>query len=111
MLTLLNPGIEEYAQLKSERVNSLLNELWQETHEKMNWPQMLTGPLEANFLKMIVLLSGEKNILEIGMFTGYSALAMAEGLPEDGKLTTLELDPAAITIAKKYFLRSEYRNK
>lgn len=111
MLTLTKPGIEEYARSKTEPVSSLLNQLVRETEEIMDIPQMLTGQLEGRFLKMMVAISGAKNVLEIGMFTGYSALSMAEGLPADGKLTTLEIDPKAIVMAKKYFERSEYGRK
>jgi caffeoyl-CoA O-methyltransferase len=105
------PGIEEYAQSKSERVSDLLEELIKETHKTMDLPQMLSGPLEGNFLRLLVQISGAKNILEIGMFTGFSALSMAAGLPPDGKLTTLEIDPKCIEMGRRYFARSEHGTK
>ncbi len=111
MLTLVQPGIDQYAMSKSEPMGALLDELVAETHEKMKYSQMLSGHLEGRFLKMMVLTSQAKNILEIGMFTGYSALCMAEGLPDDGRITTLEIDPVAIEIAKKYFAKSEHGHK
>lgn len=111
MLTLVQPGLDEYAMSKSEPMGALLEELVAETRSKMTYFQMLSGHLEGRFLKMMVLTSQAKNILEIGMFTGYSALCMAEGLPDDGKITTLEIDPAAIQIAKKYFAKSEHGKK
>ena len=88
MLTLMKPGIDEYAESKSQPVGSLLDELLKETHEKMSMPQMLTGPLEGTFLRLMVEITRAKSVLEIGMFTGYSALSMAHGLPSDGKLIT-----------------------
>ena len=57
-----------------------------------NWPQMLCGKVQGNLLKMLVELSGARNILEIGSFTGYSAVWMALGLPEDGHIDALEIN-------------------
>jgi caffeoyl-CoA O-methyltransferase len=111
MLTLMTEGIDEYAASKSEPMGALLDELMRETERSMEMPQMLTGHLEGRFLKMMVLASQARNILEIGMFTGYSALCMAEGLPDDGRLTTLEINPKAIEMAKKYFAKSEHGKK
>ncbi|HEY9733768.1 MAG TPA: O-methyltransferase [Drouetiella sp.] len=111
MLTLTSPGIEEYAESKTQRTNALLDELHKATYKEMEYPQMLTGPIEGSFLRLMVQITGAKSILEIGMFTGYSALSMAEGLPADGKLTTLELNPRCIEFANKYFERSEHGKK
>jgi caffeoyl-CoA O-methyltransferase len=111
MLTLMTEGIDEYAASKSEPMGALLDELMRETEKSMDYPQMLTGHLEGRFLKLMVLASSAKNILEIGMFTGYSALCMAEGLPDDGRLTTLEINPKAIEVAKRYFAKSEHGKK
>lgn len=111
MLTLMKPGIDEYAESKTQPVGPLLDELLKETHAKMHAPQMLTGPLEGSFLRLMVEISRAKSILEIGMFTGYSALSMAAGLPADGTLTTCEIDPKCIEMARKYFARSEHGHK
>jgi caffeoyl-CoA O-methyltransferase len=111
MLTLTHPDIEEYAASKTQPTNALLNDLLKETHEQMEYPQMLTGPLEGSFLRLMVQISGAKSVLEIGMFTGYSALSMAEGLPSDGKLVTLEINPKCIEMASKYFEKSEHGKK
>lgn len=111
MLTLTKPGIEEYAQEKTQKSNSLLKQLHRDTHEHMDYPQMLTGPIEGSFLRLMVQVTGAKNILEIGMFTGYSALSMAEGLPANGTITTCEINPKSIEFAKKYFEKSEHGKK
>lgn len=111
MLTLTAPEIENYAQHRSGPLSPLLDELLAETHRTMRAPQMLTGPLEGAFLKLMVMLTRAKNVLEIGTFTGYSALAMAEGLPADGHLTTLDIEDAHIEVARKYFAKSEYGKK
>ena len=101
MLTLTKPGIDDYAESKSEPTSGLLCNLVRHTHESMKWPQMLTGRLEGRFLKMMVQIVNAGSVLEIGMFTGYSALSMAEGLAEGGKVTTLDIDPECIAFAKR----------
>lgn len=111
MLTLLKPELEEYAFTKTSTDGALLQELTAETYEKMDIPQMLTGRLEGRFLKLMVQVSSAKRVLEIGMFTGYSALSMAEGLPADGELITCDTNPKAIEFAKRYFARSEHGKK
>ena len=58
--------------------------------------QMMSSKLSGQLLKMLVTISGAKKVLELGLFSGYSALAMAEGLPEDGKLISCEIDPYAL---------------
>ena len=111
MLTLTKPGIEEYALAKTTGHDELLSQLMKETHESMDLPQMLCGPVEGRLLKLIVQISGAKRILEIGTFTGYSALSMAEGLSDDGEITTLDLNPACLALARKYFDKSPHGKK
>jgi caffeoyl-CoA O-methyltransferase len=111
MLSLVDEGIEEYSIAKSEQTSELLKELVKETHRNHAAPQMLCGPIEGRFLKMMVKMCGAKRILEIGMFTGYSALSMAEGLPDDGEILTCEIDPKVIATAKSFFERSPHGKK
>jgi caffeoyl-CoA O-methyltransferase len=111
MLTLTKPGIEEYALEKTEKHDSVLDELMKETHAAMEYPQMLTGPIEGQFLKMMVMVTGAKRVVEVGTFTGYASLQMAEGLPADGKLTTLDLNPECLALASKYFEKSKHGKK
>lgn len=111
MITLVDRKIEDYAIAKSEPTDELLRELVKETYDHVEMPQMLTGPIEGRFIKMMTQVIGAKRVLEIGMFTGYSALSMAEGLPADGELFTCELNPTVIEIAKRYFARSEHGKK
>jgi caffeoyl-CoA O-methyltransferase len=72
---------------------------------------MQVDVIEGRFLKMLVRLTGARTILEIGTFTGYSALMMAEGLPDDGRLITCEVDPKAEAIARRYFAESPHGHK
>jgi len=75
------------------------------------FPQMQVGHIEGAFLRMLVRLLGARRVLELGTFTGYSALVMAEGLPEDGKLITCDIDQEVTEIAKRYWSRSPHQNK
>jgi caffeoyl-CoA O-methyltransferase len=104
-------GIEEYAERHSKPLSSLHEKLWLETFSKTRNPGMMVGPLEGALLKMLVLITGARRILEIGMFTGYSALAWAEALPRDGRVVTCDIDPETTEIAKRYFAESPHENK
>lgn len=111
MLTLVSPELEEYARSHSEPEGALLAELVEVTHSETTLPIMLTGAIEGRFLKMMVQVTQARRVLEIGMFTGYSALSMAEGLPPDGELITLELEPRYAEIARGFFERSPHGKK
>lgn len=104
-------ALERYAEEHSEKPSSLLLELRDETHATMQSPGMQVGPVEGAFLRMLVRLTSARRVLEIGMFTGYSALMMAEGLPDDGELITCDVDPKAEAAAKRYFARSPHGKK
>lgn len=104
-------AIEEYARLHTSPEDPLLEALARETREKARLPQMLTGHVEGAFLRMLVRLCGAKRVLEIGTYTGYSALSMAMGLPEDGQVVTCDVDPEVTAIARKYWAKSPHGEK
>lgn len=85
--------------------------LREETVRTMEYAQMLVGPLEGAFLKMMTQLVGAKRVLEIGMFTGYSALCFAEVLPDDGTIITCEVDEKSAAVARRYFARVPFGRK
>ncbi|MBI3742942.1 MAG: class I SAM-dependent methyltransferase [Chloroflexi bacterium] len=103
--------IEDYAAKHTTPVSPLLQELTDETYKKMQAPQMLSGQLEGTLLQFLVWLGGAKRILEIGMFTGFSAQMMAAALPPDGKLITCDVNPEAKAFAERYFKRSPHGHK
>ena len=96
-LTFLPEGVEPYAARHTEPVSPLLERLRDETYASMASPGMQVGQLEGTFLRLLVRLARARRVLEIGTFTGYSALCMAEGLPDDGELHTCDVDPKATT--------------
>ena len=103
--------LEQYIEKHVGPVSPLLEELERETRERTGHPGMLTGRVEGAFLRMLVTLSGARKVMEIGTFTGYSALMMAEGLPADGELVTCETSREYASIARKYFDRSPHGKK
>ena len=111
MLDVRPIGIEDYAERCSKPLTALHDKLWVETYSKTRNPQMMVGALEGQFLKMLVGLTGARRILEVGMFTGYSTLALAEALPKGGTIVACEIDPVAADIAKRYFSESAHNDK
>jgi caffeoyl-CoA O-methyltransferase len=109
--TFIDEAVEQYAEKHSEAPDALLKELTQVTFEKAQSPQMQVGPLEGAFLRMLVRLTQAKRVLEVGTFTGYSALCMAEGLPADGSLITCDQDEKVLAIAESFFARSPHGKK
>jgi caffeoyl-CoA O-methyltransferase len=97
---------EEYALAHTTPLSPLLEEVEHFTLTEMPYPGMLTGRVEGRFLQLIALLSGARRIVEIGTFTGYSALAMAEVLPEGGDIITIENNRGHARIARDFFDRS-----
>jgi caffeoyl-CoA O-methyltransferase len=111
MANIVPKELEDYAKDHSDPPSPLMLALRDETVAKMKDAQMQVGPLEGAFLKMLVRLTGARRVLEIGMFTGYSGLSMAEGLPDDGELITCDVDPKAEEMAKRYFAQSPHGKK
>jgi caffeoyl-CoA O-methyltransferase len=108
---LLPPEIEEYADAHTEPPGPLFEELREKTYAQMKAPHMQVGRLEGTFLRMLVKLAQARRVLELGTFTGYSALMMAEGLPDDGELVTCDIDQNAAAMAREFFSRSPHGRK
>jgi caffeoyl-CoA O-methyltransferase len=111
MNRLVPSEIEAYAEAHSIPESSICRALREETQRTMEYPQMLVGPLEGAFLKMMTQLVGAKRVLEIGMFTGYSALCFAEALPPDGTVITCEINGKSAAVARRYFAQAPYGSK
>jgi caffeoyl-CoA O-methyltransferase len=107
----IDAAVEQFAHDHTEPETDLYVRLREETYRIMQWPEMQVDVIEGRFLQMLVRLSSAKSILELGMFTGYSALMMAEALPDNGHLITCEIDPKAEAIARRYFAESPHGDK
>ena len=110
-MSIVNPALEAYATRHSSPEAALFRQLARETHAKTAYPQMQVGHLEGSFLRLLVTISRAKRVLEIGTFTGYSALAMAEGLPPGGHLITCDIDPDATRMARAHWKQSPHGKK
>jgi len=107
----MKPDLEEYMATHSTPEDPVLLELYRQTHIKFVNPNMVSGHLQGMFLKFISLMAKPKYILEIGTFTGYSAICLAAGLPEDGKLYTIEINDELQEFSQKFFKKSGLSNK
>lgn len=107
----IDEKIENYAFAHTGSEGALLTRLEKETYKTLEIPHMITGRIEGRLLKFLAALCGARRILEIGTFGGYSALSMAEALPEDGSLITCDNDPVAVAFARRYFAESPHGRK
>jgi len=110
-MNFIDKEIENYCIKKSSGPSSLCEEIQNYTFDNEHWSVMLTGKLEASILGFFLRITDAKRVLEFGTYTGYSALAMAENLPEDGEVVTLERDPRIQNIAKGFWERSPHGTK
>ena len=103
--------ILDYCRQHSKPDSLLLSNLEKFTWENEDVPQMISGQLVGKFLQSIIIMINAKRIVEVGTFTGYSALQMAEVIPEDGEIHTCELMKKHVNTARSFFDRSEFGNK
>ena len=103
--------IHQYCEQHTSVQSDALYELERETNLKTLAPQMLSGHLQGQLLQLISQLMAPKRILEIGTFTGYAAICLAQGLSDNGKLVTIEANPELEYISKKYFKKTGLEDK
>ena len=107
----LPENIQKYISDNSQSESIILKELNRYTNSKVILPRMLSGHVQGRFLSMISKLINPEIIVEVGTYTGYSCLCLAEGLKKNGKIITIEKDEEFASIAKKFFNRSKYKEK
>jgi caffeoyl-CoA O-methyltransferase len=103
--------IDRYAEEHTTPPPPLLHELAEETRATLRLPQMLTGTVEGRLLELLVWASGARRVLELGTYSGYSALSIAAGLPADGHIDTCEIDEQHAAVARRYIARSPYADQ
>jgi caffeoyl-CoA O-methyltransferase len=103
--------IDAYAEAHTTRSSELLAELAAETKATLPSPQMLTGTVEGRFLEQLVFGLRAKRVLELGTYSGYSALSMAAGLPDGGHIDTCEVSEEHAEVAQRYIQRSPYADR
>tara|TARA_R110002074_G_scaffold293514_4_gene465203 strand:- start:237 stop:878 length:642 start_codon:yes stop_codon:yes gene_type:complete len=110
-MNFLPENIDQYVVNHSQKEPDLLQELSKETWQKILNPRMLSGAFQGRVLSMIAKLIQPKNVLEIGTYTGYSALCIAEGLAEKGTIDTIDKNEELEDLQSKYFQKSGFRNQ
>ncbi|HEY7019325.1 MAG TPA: class I SAM-dependent methyltransferase [Gaiellaceae bacterium] len=103
--------IDAYAEAHTTPQPELLAELTAETKETLQWPGMLTGTVEGRFLQQLVFGIQAKRVLELGTYSGYSSLSMAEVLPEGGHIDTCEISEQHAEVARRYHERSPFGDR
>jgi predicted O-methyltransferase YrrM len=107
----ISEELDNYCCVHTTAENELLAKLNRETHVKILQPRMLSGHFQGRLLSLISKLMQPKRILEIGTYTGYSALCMAEGLAEDGKIITIDVNAQLEGFVRPFFEKSDYNSK
>jgi caffeoyl-CoA O-methyltransferase len=107
----VRPEIEQYAEEHTTPQTDVLADLAAETRKRLRAPQMLTGRVEARFLEMLVHATGARRVLEIGTYSGYSAISMGAALPAGGRIDTCEIDPEHAEVARRYIERAGYSDR
>jgi caffeoyl-CoA O-methyltransferase len=108
MAPLLSDSLDAYVDAHATPLEPLLVELHEATYASLSYPQMIAGPVLGRLLRFLVAMLAPRLVVEIGTFSGYSALAMAGGLPDGGRIVTCELSPERAAFAQGYFDRSPY---
>lgn len=111
MKSIIGDALDAYVHDHTSPRSALFDELREVTFARMQSPTMQVGRVEGTLLSFLVRLSSATRVFEVGTFTGYSALSMAEALPEGGTLVTCDIDPIAIAIAKSFFDKSPHGSK
>jgi len=99
----LDPALERYIDAHTQPGHDLLARLEKETHQKVLKPRMLSGHLQGRVLSALAHMLKPKRVLEIGTYTGYSALCLAEGMPAGGTLVTIDRNDEIAELAQRYF--------
>lgn len=104
----ISEELDDYVVAHSEKEPELLEQLTRETYQKILQPRMLSGHFQGRILSMLSKLIAPKSILEIGTYTGYSALCLCEGLHKNGTLHTIDINEELEDFQRKYFEKSNY---
>lgn len=108
---MIDPKIETYIEEHATPETQVLKELNRQTHLRTFYPRMLSGHIQGKFLEMMCHMLQPKRVLEIGSFTGYSAIAMAQGIPNDGLVYTIEVNEEMATFIDEFVAKSGLEGK
>jgi caffeoyl-CoA O-methyltransferase len=111
MSPMLTEALDAYLDAHATPLEPLLQENYEETHASLSSARMIAGPVLGSLLRFLVTIVAPRLVVEIGTFSGYSALAMAGGLPAGGRIVTCELSPERAAFARRYFDRSPWSDR
>jgi predicted O-methyltransferase YrrM len=111
IIMIIDENIQEYIEIFNSKQSELLDDLVKETYQKTVLPQMISGAYQGRLLSLLSKIIRPKNILEVGTFTGFATLCLAEGLPEAGIIHTIDKNDEFVAIQNKYFQKSGFREK
>ena len=110
-MNFIDEAIDQYCVEHSEPEHPIFKKLHERTYAEMELPQMLAGNLVGNFIQLMIRLSSAQRMVEVGTFTGYSSLKMAQALPDDGEVITLEYETKHADFAQGFFDESPWGHK
>ncbi|MXV14775.1 O-methyltransferase [Hufsiella ginkgonis] len=110
-MEILSPQLQSYLDKHTDAESPLLAHINRETHLKVSMPRMLSGHFQGRLLSMFSHLTRPRRILEIGTYTGYATLCLAEGLPDDGLIHTIDINEELMERVRGYFAQSAFNDK
>ena len=110
-MPVVDPSLEAYTEAHTTAQPPLLAALEEETKRSLDAPGMMVGAVEGRFLQMLVWITGARRVLEIGTFSGYSALSMAAGLPPDGRIISCEIEARHAEVARRFVADSAFSDR
>jgi caffeoyl-CoA O-methyltransferase len=110
-MALVPEEVERYVEAHTTAHPDLLDRLAQETRATLRAPQMLTGPVEGRLLQFLAFATSARRVLELGTYSGYSALSLAAGLPPEGEIHTCEIDEQHAEVARRYVAESPHADR
>jgi predicted O-methyltransferase YrrM len=110
-MEIVNKSVEKYIEEYTSDESPLLHHIWRQTNLRTFYPNMVSGKVQGEFLRLVIFMLKPERVLEVGTFTGYSAVAMASAMPETGKIITIDNNEEIESITREFIEHSGLKNK